>query len=68
VNTLKKNKGGKLTVSNKKVEVAPPKGYHWMEDRGRYFLMQGEYAEHPGAVDKAEFKTATHAEKNKPNK
>ena len=57
MNTVKKNKGGKLNVSNKKVEVAPPKGYHWMEDRGRYFLMKGDYAPHPGAVEKAKFKT-----------
>jgi len=60
MNTVKKNKGGKLNVSNKKVEVAPPKGYHWMEGRGRYFLMKGDYAPHPGAVEKAKFKTANH--------
>jgi len=60
MNTVKKNKGGKLSVSNKKVSVDPPKGYHWMEDRGRYFLMKGEYASHPGAVKKAEFKTTNH--------
>tara|TARA_R110002020_G_scaffold155247_1_gene336107 strand:+ start:221 stop:412 length:192 start_codon:yes stop_codon:yes gene_type:complete len=60
MNTIKKNKGGKLEVSDKKVEVAPPKGYHWMEDRGRYFLMKGDYAPHPGAVEKAMFKTADH--------
>ena len=60
---IKKNKGGELNVSNRKIKVAPPKGYHWMEDRGRYFVMEGEYADHPGAVEKAEFKTATHAEK-----
>ena len=60
MNTVKKNKGGKLSISSKKVSVDPPKGYHWMEDRGRYFLMKGEYAPHPGAVEKAEVKTATH--------
>ena len=60
MNTLKKNKGGKLTISDKKVEVAPPKGYHWMEDRGRYFLMKGDYAPHPGAVEKAKFKLSNH--------
>ena len=63
MNTIKKNKGGKLNVSNKKVEVAPPKGYHWMEDRGRYFLMKGEYKPHVGAVEKAMFKTASHPKK-----
>lgn len=60
MNTIKKNKGGKLSVSNKKVGVDPPQGYHWMEDRGRYFLMKGDYAPHPGAVEKAMFKTANH--------
>ena len=67
MNTIKKNKGGKLNVSNKKIEVAPPKGYHWMEDRGRYFLMKGEYKPHEGsvegAVEKAMFKTASHPKK-----
>ena len=53
-------KNTKLKVSSKKIEVAPPKGYHWMEDRGRYFLMKGDYAPHPGAVEKAKFKTANH--------
>tara|TARA_R110000796_G_scaffold12963_3_gene42361 strand:- start:17127 stop:17318 length:192 start_codon:yes stop_codon:yes gene_type:complete len=63
MNTVKKNKGGKLNVSNKKIEVAPPKGYHWMEDRGRYFLMKGEYKPHDGAVEKAMFKTSSHPKK-----
>jgi hypothetical protein len=60
MNTVKKNKGGKLNVSSEKVKVAPPKGYHWMEDRGRYFLMKGEYKSHPAAVEEAEFKIASH--------
>tara|TARA_R110000744_G_scaffold308443_1_gene416515 strand:+ start:272 stop:463 length:192 start_codon:yes stop_codon:yes gene_type:complete len=60
MNTVKKNKGGKLNISSKKVEVDPPKGYHWMEDRGRYFLMKGDYGPHPGSIEKAEFKTTTH--------
>jgi hypothetical protein len=60
VNTVKKNKGGKLNVSSKKMEVDPPKGFHWMEDRGRYFLMKGEYTPHDGAVKKASFKLVTH--------
>jgi hypothetical protein len=60
MNAVKKNKGGKLSISNKKVSVSPPSGYHWMEDRGRYFLMKGEYKPHPGAVAKAEFKLANH--------
>ena len=61
MNTVKKYKKGGLKVLSKKVSVSPPKGYHWMEERGRYFLMQGEYKPHPGAVAKAKFKTASHA-------
>ena len=53
--------GGKLSISKKKVEVAPPKGYHWMEEQGRYYLMEGDYKPHPGAVEKAMFKTASHS-------
>ena len=58
VKTVKKKT--KLKVSSKKIEVAPPKGYHWMEEQGRYYLMTGGYKPHPGAVEKAEFKVATH--------
>jgi hypothetical protein len=58
--TVKYKKGGKLSISNKKVEVSPPKGYHWMEEGGRYFLMKGSYKPHAGAVEKAMFKTANH--------
>jgi len=60
MNTIKKNKGGNLNVSSKKVKVNPPQGYHWMEEGGRYFLMKGEYKPHPKAIQKAEFKTANH--------
>ena len=60
MNTVKKNKGGKLNISSKKMEVDAPKGYHWMEDRGRYFLMKGDYAPHNGAVEKASFKLVSH--------
>ena len=38
--TLKYKKGGKLTIYDKKVAVDPPKGFHWMEEGGRYFLMK----------------------------
>jgi len=51
----------KLTISNKKVSVDPPKGYHWMEEKGRYYLMKGDYAPHPGAVEKAQFKLSSQA-------
>ena len=30
-----------FTVSNKTMTVDPPKGYHWMEEGGRYYLMAG---------------------------
>ena len=58
---IKYKKGGKLTVSNKKISIDPPKGYHWMEEGGRYYLMKGDYKPHTGAVAKASFKLATHA-------
>jgi hypothetical protein len=57
---VKYKKGGKLSVGKKQVSVSPPKGYHWMEESGRYYLMAGDYKPHPGAVDKASFKVASH--------
>jgi len=60
MNTIKKNKGGKLNVSSKKKSVSAPDGYHWMMDRGRYFLMKGDYKPHPNAVEQAEFKVVSH--------
>ena len=61
---VKYQKGGKLKVLNKKVSIDPPKGYHWMEESGRYYLMAGEYKPHPGAVAKAQFKTVVHGKGN----
>ena len=58
---VKYNKGGKLKVSNKSMSVPPPSGYHWMEERGRYLLMKGDYKPHPGAVKEAKFKLVNHA-------
>tara|TARA_R100001480_G_scaffold102663_3_gene105841 strand:+ start:1843 stop:2025 length:183 start_codon:yes stop_codon:yes gene_type:complete len=55
--TYKKNK---LKIFKEKVSVSPPKGYHWMLEDGRYYLMKGDYKPHPGAVEKASFKTAHH--------
>ena len=49
-----------MDISNKKLAVDPPKGFHWMEDRGRYFLMKGKYEEHEGATSKASFKIVSH--------
>jgi len=60
MNPVKYNKGGKLKISQKSMSVEPPKGYHWMEERGRYFLMKGDYKPHPGAVAKAKFKLVNH--------
>lgn len=60
MNSVKYNKGGKLKISQKSMSVEPPKGYHWMEERGRYFLMKGDYKPHPGAVAKAKFKLVNH--------
>mgnify|MGYP003681176267 CR=1 FL=1 len=56
-----KKKNTKLKVLNKKISVNPPKGYHWMEEQGRYYLMEGEYKPHPGAIEKAKFKLASHS-------
>ena len=58
---VKQKKDGKISISNKKVNIDPPKGYHWMEDKGRYYLMEGDYKPHPGAIAKASFKLVTHA-------
>lgn len=38
------------------VKVDPPSGYHWMEEKGRYYLMPGAYKPHDGAVEKASFR------------
>ena len=57
---VKYNKGGKLKVSSKTMTVSPPDGYHGMEERGRYFLMKGDYKPHPGAVKTAKFKLVNH--------
>jgi len=65
VDTIKKNKNGKLSVSNKRVSVPPPQGFHWMEENGRYFLMEGEYTSHPNAIEEAKFKTAVHGKSGK---
>lgn len=60
MNAVKKNKNGKLKVSQKTVAVDPPSGYHWMQENGRYFLMKGGYKPHPGAEAKAKFKLVSH--------
>jgi len=55
----------KTVKKNSKVEVAPPKGYHWMEEQGRYYLMEGAYAPHSGSVEKAMFKLSSHSKGGK---
>ena len=59
--SVKRNKGGSLDITQKSVSVSPPSGYHWMEDRGRYFLMKGDYKPHPKAVEEAKFKLVNHS-------
>jgi len=56
----KKKGAPKLNILKKKISVDPPKGFHWMEEAGRYYLMAGDYKPHPGAVEKAMFKQADH--------
>ena len=60
MNTVKYNKGGKLKISQKTIEVSPPDGYHWMMEGGRYFLMKGDYKPHDKAFAKAKFKLVNH--------
>jgi len=59
----KLKEGGKLTMTNKSVKVDAPEGYHWMEESGRFYLMEGKYQPHDGAVEKAKFKVVTHPKK-----
>ena len=49
-----------FAILNKSKAIDPPKGFHWMEEGGRYYLMEGDYKPHPGAVAKDKFKMATH--------
>ena len=41
--------------------VKAPEGYHWMNDKGRYFLMphKGEFVPHDGAALEMPFKVIT---------
>ena len=57
---LKKGGKVKLQFLQGKKSVEAPKGFHWMLDGGRYYLMKGDYAPHPGAVAKAEFRLVNH--------
>jgi|TARA_R100001510_G_scaffold56975_2_gene63673 hypothetical protein len=61
----RKSERPKLKILSKKVSVSPPDGFHWMEEQGRYYLMKGDYAPHPGAVEKASFKLSEHPKAKK---
>ena len=61
--TVKKKKTKNFSILNKSKEIDPPKGFHQMEEGGRYYLMKGDYKPHPGAVAKAKFKMADHLKK-----
>lgn len=56
----KKKEVSKLKITNQEVAIDAPKGYHWMLEQGRYYLMKGDYKPHDKAVKKAKFKLATH--------
>jgi hypothetical protein len=60
MNAVRYNKGGKLKVSSATKAVPAPDGFHWMQERGRYFLMKGDYKPHSGAVKEAKFKIVNH--------
>ena len=56
----------KLKKTTKSVKVSAPKGYHWMTEAGRHFLMKGDYKPHKGASAEAPFRIVTH-DKGKSN-
>ena len=53
-------KAPKLQFLKGKKTVEAPEGFHWMLEKGRYYLMKGDYGPHPGAVRKAEFRLVNH--------
>lgn len=50
--------GGK---SDEKIMIDAPEGYHWMDVKGRFYLMphEGDFVPHEGASLKAPFKVIT---------
>lgn len=47
-----------MKASRKKVKVKAPEGFHWMVEKGRYYLMahEGKFVPHKNASLEAEFK------------
>lgn len=47
-----------MKASRKKVMVKSPEGYHWMLEKGRYYLMphEGKFVPHKNASLQAPFK------------
>lgn len=50
-----------MKPQRKKIKVDAPSGYHWMLEKGRYYLMphNGKFVPHEGASLKADFKVKT---------
>jgi hypothetical protein len=50
--------------SKKEIMVKAPSGYHWMNQRGRYYLMphEGKFKPHDGASLEMPFKVITQHE------
>ena len=48
----------KANKKSNKVMVDAPEGYHWMLEKGRYFLMEheGKFVPHAGASTEAAFR------------
>lgn len=63
---MEKSRMMKLKKLKKSIKVPAPKGYHWMTEGGRHFLMKGDYKPHKGASPEAPFRLVTH-DKGKPN-
>ena len=47
-----------MKAARKKIKVSAQDGYHWMFEKGRYYLMphKGEFVPHKGGSLEAEFK------------
>jgi hypothetical protein len=51
----------KARKKNDKMMVTAPEGYHWMMEKGRYYLMahEGKFVPHEGASLEASFRIKT---------